>query len=157
MTIPDPLSLIAYLRTDPGSRILKPYWLILLSTLGLGWITGASAQGRSECAITYVANAGVLFETDGQKFLFDAPIREGIAPYATPTMEQRRSLESATAPFDNVTAILITHWHGDHFSAEAVAAHLRSSPSTRLVSSAEVVQRVKAVADLRFQRHSSMR
>ena len=77
---------------------------------------------------------------------FDAPIREGISPYATPTTEQRRSLESATAPFDNVTAILITHWHEDHFSAEAVAAHLRSSPSTRLVSSAEVVQRVKAVA-----------
>ena len=105
-----------------------------------------AAQGGQNCAITYVANAGVLFETDGQKFLFDAPIREGISPYATPTMEERRSLESATAPFDNVTAILVTHWHEDHFSAEAVAAHLRSSPSTRLVSSAEVVQRVKAVA-----------
>ena len=115
-------------------------------SLALGGGAQTPAQGGGACAITYVANAGVLFETDGQKFLFDAPIREGISPYATPTMEQRRSLESATAPFDNVTAILITHWHEDHFSAEAVAAHLRSSPSTRLVSSAEVVQRVKAVA-----------
>jgi L-ascorbate metabolism protein UlaG (beta-lactamase superfamily) len=121
-------------------------WLILLSFLGVGWLTGASAVQRGgECAITYVANAGVLFETDEQKFLFDAPIREGIPPYATATAEQRRSLETAAAPFDNVTAILITHWHEDHLSAEAVASHLRNSPSTRLVSSEEVVQRVRTV------------
>ena len=122
----------------------------MLGVLVVGLATTGASESHgprsNECAITYVANAGVLFESDGQKFLFDAPIREGITPYATPTAEQRRALEAATAPFDNVTAILITHWHEDHLSPEAVAAHLRNSPSTRLVSSQEVVDRVRKVA-----------
>ena len=104
----------------------------------------AAAQGG--CAVSYVANAGVMFETAGRKFLFDAPIREGISPYATPSAEQRARLEGAMAPFDGVTAILITHWHEDHFSAPAVAAHLRSNPQSVVVSSREVIARVRDAA-----------
>jgi L-ascorbate metabolism protein UlaG (beta-lactamase superfamily) len=118
--------------------------LFLLPALVIGsWLTHPAVQGANECAITYVANAGVLFETDAQKFLFDAPIRDGIPPYATPDAGARHRLEMALPPFDNVSAILITHWHEDHLSPEAVGAHLRNSPSTRLVSSEEVVQRVR--------------
>jgi L-ascorbate metabolism protein UlaG (beta-lactamase superfamily) len=106
---------------------------------------GATPQ-RRECAVTYVANAGVLFESNDQKFLFDAPIRDSIPPYAKPTADDSKRLESAAPPFDNVDAILITHWHEDHLSADAVAAHLRSSPSTRLISSQEVVDRVRKSA-----------
>jgi L-ascorbate metabolism protein UlaG (beta-lactamase superfamily) len=120
--------------------------VVLGVLLVLSAVLTAAYQRTGECAITYVANAGVLFESNEQKFLFDAPIREGIPPYATPGADELRKLESAAAPFDNVDAILITHWHEDHLSAEAVAAHLRSSPSTRLVSSAEVVDRVRKSA-----------
>lgn len=121
--------------------------LSLLSSVAVcGLLTQTPVQRVGECAITYVANAGVLFGTNGQKFLFDAPTREGIPPYATSSADERRRLETAAPPFDNVTAILITHWHEDHMSAEAVASHLRNSPSTRLVSSEEVVERVRKVA-----------
>lgn len=43
-------------------------------------------------------------------------------------------------------AILITHWHEDHFSAEAAAAHLARNPRAVFVSSPEVVERVRAAA-----------
>ena len=55
-------------------------------------------------------------------------------------------LEGARAPYADVDAILITHWHEDHFSAEAVAAHLSSNPRAILVSSPEIVERVRGVA-----------
>jgi L-ascorbate metabolism protein UlaG (beta-lactamase superfamily) len=100
----------------------------------------ASAEAR------YVANAGWLVAVDGARFLIDAPIREGIAPYATSTADERRRLESATAPYDRVDAILVTHWHEDHFSPEAVAAHLRANPRALVVSSPEVIARLRAVA-----------
>src|SRR5688572_7105709 len=111
------------------------------------WTAGIqSAAAQATCAISYIANAGVLFETDGRKFLLDAPIRDGISPYATPSKEVRARLEGAAPPFDGVSAILITHWHEDHFSADAIAAHLRNNPKSVVVSSQEVIARVRSAA-----------
>ena len=96
--------------------------------------------------IRYVANAGMLVAVSGRRFLIDAPIRDGIAPYATSSTEERARLEEAQEPYDNVDAILITHWHEDHFSAEAVAAHLSRNARTILVSSPEVIDRLRSIA-----------
>lgn len=93
--------------------------------------------------VRHVANSGMLVSVDGRRFLIDAPIRDGLPPYATSSTAERALLESAAAPYDDIDAILITHWHEDHFSAEAVAAHLARSPRTILISSPEVVDRVR--------------
>lgn len=96
--------------------------------------------------VRYVANSGMLVDAGGRRFLIDAPIRDGIPPYATSASAERALLEAAREPYAGVDAILVTHWHEDHFSAEATAAHLDSSPRTILISSPEVVDRVRAVA-----------
>jgi L-ascorbate metabolism protein UlaG (beta-lactamase superfamily) len=96
--------------------------------------------------LRYVANAGVLVTVGGRRFLIDAPIRDGIAPYATSPVRERDRLESAQPPYDGVDAILITHWHEDHFSPEAAAAHLARNPRAVFVSSPEVVERLRAAA-----------
>lgn len=96
-------------------------------------------------SVRYVANAGVLVEMAGARVLIDAPVREGIPPYATSSPDERTRLERAQPPYADVDAILVTHWHEDHFSAEAVAVHLASNPRAVLVSSPEVVARVRAV------------
>ncbi len=96
--------------------------------------------------VRYVANSGMLVSMAGRRFLIDAPIRDGIAPYAVSPAGERAQLEAARAPYDRIDAILITHWHEDHFSADAVAAHLRNSPATVLISSPEVLDRVRRSA-----------
>jgi L-ascorbate metabolism protein UlaG (beta-lactamase superfamily) len=96
--------------------------------------------------IRYIANAGMLVSTPGARFMIDAPIRDGIAPYANSSAAERTLLENARAPYDAVDAILVTHWHEDHFSAEAVAAHLAANTRTLLIASPEVVERVRASA-----------
>lgn len=96
--------------------------------------------------IRYVANAGVMVAMEEAKVLIDAPIRDGIPPYATSSAEERARLEGALDPYDRVDAILVTHWHEDHFSPDAVAAHLTRNARAVLVSSPEVVQRVRTVA-----------
>jgi L-ascorbate metabolism protein UlaG (beta-lactamase superfamily) len=96
--------------------------------------------------IRYVANSGMLVTVSERHFLIDAPIRDGIAPYATSSVEERALLEGARAPYDNVDAILVTHWHEDHFSPEAVAAHLSRNSRTIIISSPEVIERLRSVA-----------
>ena len=88
----------------------------------------------------------MLVTVNARRFLIDAPIRDGIAPYPTSPPDERARLEAARPPYDNVEAILVTHWHDDHFSAEAVAAHLNASGRTIFVSSPQVVDLVRAVA-----------
>src|SRR5688500_7003900 len=113
-------------------------------------LASSAAQERAAPAgrvdVRYVANAGVHVTLDGRKVLIDGPIRDGIPPYTVPSHDERTRLEGARPPYDGHAAILITHWHEDHFSPEAVAAHLRASPLTVLISSNEVVDRVRAVA-----------
>ena len=112
-------------------------------------LASAQASVNTSLNVRYVANSGMLVTVAGRRFLIDAPIRDGIAPYAVSTAAERALLEGARAPYDRVDAILITHWHEDHFSADAVGAHLRSSPGTLLISSPEVVDRLRrAVRDL---------
>jgi L-ascorbate metabolism protein UlaG (beta-lactamase superfamily) len=101
---------------------------------------------RLPCEVRYIANAGLLFTSGTTRLLVDALVRDGIPPYATPDDAERRRLEAAQPPFADVSAVLVTHWHEDHFSAEAAAAHLGRNPRAVLVSSHEVTERVARIA-----------
>jgi L-ascorbate metabolism protein UlaG (beta-lactamase superfamily) len=114
--------------------------------LALACVIAQDRAAPAPLAVHYVANAGVLLTVDGRKILIDSPIRDGIPPYTRPSEDERARLEGARSPYDGVAAILITHWHEDHFSPDAVAAHLRSSPVTLLITSGEVVDRVRTAA-----------
>jgi L-ascorbate metabolism protein UlaG (beta-lactamase superfamily) len=113
------------------------------ATLLAGLAALAPAGGPE---LRYVANAGMLVTVGGRRFLVDAPLRDGIPPYATSPAGERDRLESARPPYDGVDAILITHWHEDHFSPQAAAAHLAHNPRAVFVSSPEVVERLRVVA-----------
>lgn len=117
-------------------------------TLGVLIAAGTLVVLRAQDPVTlrYVANEGMLIGLEHHTVLIDAPVREGIPPYPTSPTEERQRLEQAKAPYDRVDALLITHWHEDHFSAEAAATHLAANPKAVLISSPEVVERVNAVA-----------
>ncbi len=124
--------------------------------LAVGVVSQAGGPD-TQTIIRYVANAGMLVTVDGHDVLIDAPIREGIAPHPTSSTDERRRLESARPPYDRVEAILITHWHEDHFSAGAITAHLATNQRATVISSPEVINRIRDVAPLvpasRFRAH----
>ena len=99
---------------------------------------------QDEVPLRYVANAGMLVSIEGARFLIDAPTRDGISPYETSPADERTRLEEAKPPYDAIDAILVTHWHEDHFSPEAAAAHLDRNPRAVFISSPEVVTRLRA-------------
>jgi len=120
-------------------------WLVTMAVIAAA--SGIGAQRANEAVtVRYVANAGALVTLDARTVLIDAPIRDGIPPYATSPVGERQRLEQARPPYDRVDVILVTHWHEDHYSPEAVAAHLSRNDRATLVSSPEVVDRLRAAA-----------
>lgn len=66
--------------------------------------------------------------------------------YHTPPAAQLASLRAARAPFDRVDLVLATHFHEDHFDADAVAEFLRASEQTWFMSTPQAVELLLARA-----------
>lgn len=104
----------------------------------------APASAAGDLAITYVANEGVLLESDGVRVLIDALLRPNSLEYAVLPDAPREAIETAVPPWEGIDLILVSHMHVDHFHAEAVGRHLARAAGARLVSSEEVVGLVES-------------
>jgi len=96
-----------------------------------------------KATVTYIANEGVLIESDGWKILIDGLHRYYKDAYAYPPDELRTELENAKGRFSDLDLVLVSHNHGDHFAAESVGLHLLHNPNALLLSSPQVVEAVK--------------
>jgi L-ascorbate metabolism protein UlaG (beta-lactamase superfamily) len=95
-------------------------------------------QEDSNVRITFVSNAGFLIEGHGKKILIDVPHQD--IDLLTVPVSDRRSIENADAPYDDVDLLLFTHEHEDHFDLASVASHLENNPHAVLVSTQNVVE-----------------
>lgn len=131
----------AGLRTGPNqpSSTVIVFWLSAVLT------ALAPAAPQNSVTVRYVANEGVLIASDSAKVLIDGLHRPYRPAYATLDQEGRRLAESADGPFAGIDLILVSHRHGDHFSAEAVAAHLQSSSRAAFAGAPQMTTPVLAV------------
>lgn len=97
--------------------------------------------------VTYLGNEGFLIAAGETRILIDALFGDGLDGYAVVPPEPRRQLEAASGRFEGVDLVLASHYHGDHFDAEAVARHLVSNPGARFVSTHQAVDRLRKVPD----------
>lgn len=106
----------------------------------------ATAQNSkaSPLEVTYLANEGFMIACGGEKVLIDALFREGVAGYAVISPATRALLEQARSPFDGVEVALATHFHADHFDAEAVLAHLKNNPQAFFFSTNQAADKLRA-------------
>jgi L-ascorbate metabolism protein UlaG (beta-lactamase superfamily) len=136
--------------------------LLIVALLPLVWLSGcqaepavapasavsepqaASAKAAGALEVTYLANEGFMIAGGGRKLLIDALFRESDGNYAAPSPATRESLEQAREPFADVDAVFATHYHYDHFEAEAVAAHLTNNPQAFFFSTNQAADKLKA-------------
>jgi L-ascorbate metabolism protein UlaG (beta-lactamase superfamily) len=100
------------------------------------------AQDSEALEVVYLGNEGFLLQTLETAVLVDALFGDGLFGYDVVPPDERRKLENAVPPYDEIVLALASHVHGDHFSAEAVASFLRASPATQFVASEQAVRRL---------------
>jgi L-ascorbate metabolism protein UlaG (beta-lactamase superfamily) len=137
--------------------------LLIVAVLSLIWPVGrqvappvAPASAVTEPSVTqakttagvleviYLANEGFMIAGGGKKVLIDALFREGVGGYAVISPATRALLEQVRSPFDGVDAVFATHYHADHFDAEAVLAHLKNNPQALFFSTNQAADKLRA-------------
>ncbi|WP_299079784.1 MBL fold metallo-hydrolase [uncultured Paraglaciecola sp.] len=96
-----------------------------------------------QASATYVANEAVLIVNGNQKVLFDPFFHRDFGTYQLVPKETRQAIFDARPPFDNLDAIVISHAHDDHFSAEDVLKYLLKHSKTKLVAPQQAVNAIR--------------
>lgn len=115
-------------------------FFIALVSLSLNSLCQSSAP--SKLKLTYVGNEGVLISDGTKAVLIDGLHRKYDDAYLNPPPEVLTAMETAKAPFDQVRVVLVSHVHGDHFSAESVGLHLKNNPKATFVTDAQKMSEI---------------
>ena len=97
------------------------------------------SAARAEIVATYLGNEGVLVTHGESKVLFDPIYRNGFDQYELVPAAMEAAIFAAEPPFDGIDAVLVSHHHGDHFSAEVMSRLLIERPELRLYAPAQAV------------------
>ena len=117
-------------------RLILLVWLMLF---------GYSTVLAHQASVSYVANEAVLITNGDKKVLFDPFFHKAFGIYQLVPEETQQAIFSGTPPFDNLTAIIISHAHGDHFAAEDVLKYLLKYPNTQLIAPQQAVTELSAL------------
>lgn len=115
--------------------------VVLLACLLTACTTDTHDQ-RATGTAHYLGNEGVLIETDFGKVLFDPFFHNDYGNYTLVPEDIRQAIFSGEKPYDSITAIVVSHAHGDHFSAQDALRYLRENAQTHLVAPAQAIEKV---------------
>jgi L-ascorbate metabolism protein UlaG (beta-lactamase superfamily) len=107
-------------------------------------VSGLQSPLAGQLTVEYLANEGVLLAHGQTTVAIDAFFGDGLPGYPTVPRATRDSLERARGRFGEIDLVLVTHQHADHFSAAALARHLRANPGAHLAAAPAIVAALRA-------------
>jgi len=107
-----------------------------------------SCSWADEGIAYYMANEGVMVSHGDTKIAFDPIFRNGFGQYLLLPAEMESALFAGEPPFDGLDAVFISHYHGDHFSAEDLLRLMEAHPQLQLFAPAQAVLEIRAVNDV---------
>ena len=110
----------------------------------IGSLVGQESKiNESELKILYTGNMGFLFQSSGNAVVFDALHDKYGEAYAYPKSEMVDKLIKGT--YKNFSAInvqLISHMHGDHFSAKYSLNLLKTNTKVHVMGSQQIISSI---------------
>lgn len=126
--------------------VAKIVWVVLLSDYFCASVSAHEQSNRrplmNTTSVQYLGNEALLFTDGDRKVLFDPFFHNNYGSYQLVPESILKAIFSGEAPFDNVTAIVVSHAHGDHFAASDVAKYLAKYPKTKLVAPSQATEKV---------------
>jgi len=95
----------------------------------------------------YLANAGVLIVSGETKVVFDPLFRNDYGTYRLLPEDMEQALFAGEPPLDGIDAVLISHYHEDHFSPADIIRLLEEQPAIQLYAPVQAVSGMRSIAD----------
>lgn len=102
--------------------------------------------GAHESSARYIGNEGVLVVSGETKVLFDAFYADSYGNYVLVSDQTREALLAGLPPYDGINAVVVSHVHGDHFSAGPTLEYLRANASVVFFGPMQAVDALKALS-----------
>jgi len=153
-------------RIDKKDRTMtrKPVHVgALLAAVTLLWVTACGVQSDPETPDSseaersaslepaakahYLANAGVLIVSGETKVVFDPLFRNDYGTYRLLPEDMEQALFAGEPPLDGIDAVLISHYHEDHFSPADIIRLLEEQPAIQLYAPVQAVWGMRSIAD----------
>ncbi len=119
---------------------------ILILTLVVSTLTHAhehkveNVKTHIKGEVTYLGNAALMVESGDNKVLFDPFFHSHFNIYQLVPEEIENAIKQGVSPYNEITAIVISHAHGDHFAAQDVADYLHKFPHVKLYAPQQAVE-----------------
>lgn len=98
-----------------------------------------------ESSARYLANESILISNDNQKVLFDPFFHKDFGIYQLVPANTLANIFAGKSPFDNISAIVVSHAHADHFAADDMLRYLIKYPHTKFVAPQQAVDELLAL------------
>ena len=106
----------------------------------------ATAAGQETSSVQYLANEGVMITHGDTKILFDPLFDNSYELYQRVPEPMRDAIFAGISPYDGVAAVMISHFHRDHFMARDVLRLLQERQEIRLYAPAQAVAEMRKIA-----------
>lgn len=93
--------------------------------------------------VQYLGNEALFIQVENTKILFDPFFHHNLGIYQLVPDTLKDKIMNGEAPFNNITAIFISHAHRDHFAVDDMVNYLNRYPETALISSEQAIQQVR--------------
>jgi L-ascorbate metabolism protein UlaG (beta-lactamase superfamily) len=118
---------------------VKLTYLFCMVTLSAATVTYAGTDSR----VQYLANEGVAVFHGETTLLFDPLFQTRDAYYAAVPEETREAIIKGAEPFNNITAIFVSHYHLDHFDPEDMLRLMALQKTTQLYAPQQAVKAMR--------------
>lgn len=98
-----------------------------------------------QSSITYLGNEALLVNINKTKILFDPFFAHDFGIYQLVPEEMVNAILNNQTPFNDIDAVIISHAHRDHFSAQVMVDYLVKHPKVKLFASAQAITSVNAI------------
>lgn len=96
-----------------------------------------------KATVVYLGNEAVLVTDGTSKVLFDPFFHKDYGRFQRVPLALSRAMHAGEPPYDDIDAILISHAHGDHFSAEEVVQYLQQHTQVQLIAPEQAIVALK--------------